>query len=245
MGTPSVPAGIRPAEGWVIAALAAALPAYFRDRQRDEWTADLLVMSTSQGGPARWRYLLGAAWTLPSLRRLARGARNAGSGMAPPAAPAALTTARVLILGVSWPLLGWLGVFIVPDLARATGLFAVLTVGAWANMIGLLAVACMGLVTLAIAVLEWRRTTRHRLRAAGIGMVTLFAVVVFQCLAFLPDRGVIVAALGCAGAWLSFKATNLPRRYRIALRVVAVAALSVAIINWTPWGASLGSEFLD
>ncbi|MDG4829300.1 hypothetical protein O7627_08275 [Solwaraspora sp. WMMD1047] len=243
--TSSAAAGLPTAQRWMIAALAAALPAHFRDRQRDEWTADLLVLSASPGGPARWRYLLGAAWTLPSLRRLAKGGRTADGGLATPATPAALTAARVLIPSVSWPLLGWLGALAVPHQARTGGLFTVVMVGAWANMIGLLAVVGMALVTLVVALLEWRRTARHRLRTAGIGMAMLFAVVVFQCLAFLPDRGIIVAMMGGAGAWLSYTAPALPRHYHIALRVIAVAGLAVAVINWTPLGAGLGSEYLD
>ncbi|WP_285691722.1 hypothetical protein [Actinoplanes sp. NBRC 103695] len=225
--------------------LAATLPADFRDRQRDEWTADLLVLSDSPGGPARWRYLLGAAWTLPSLRRLAKGGRTTGGGLTPSATPTAVTAARVLIPSVSWPLLGWLGALLVPHQAGAGGVFTVVMVGAWANMIGLLAMAGMGLITLMVALLEWRRTARHRLRTAGIGGAVLLTVVVFQCLAFLPDRGIIVAVMGGAGAWLSYAAASLPRNYRIALRVIAVVGLAVAVVNWTPLGAGLGSEYLD
>src|SRR6266550_9581436 len=59
----------------LVAALCSALPAHFRARQRAEWTADLLALA---GGSARWRYLLGAAWTLPTLRALARRAQVDG-----------------------------------------------------------------------------------------------------------------------------------------------------------------------
>jgi len=242
VGEPSAPPRLPPFERWVIAVWAGALPAHFRDRQRDEWTADLMVLSASHGRPARWRYLLGAGWTLPSLRRLARGAQTAGAGLTPPAAPSGLTAARVLILGLSWPLLGWLGTFVVPHPAKAA---ALLRLGAWANLIGVFALALVAVAALAVAVFEWRRPPRYRLRTAGIGFAALLTVFVFQCLAVLPDRGVLVALMGTAGARLSFTAAGLPKRYRIALRVVAVMGLAIAIANWTPWGAGRGTDFLD
>ncbi|MEU4156929.1 hypothetical protein [Actinoplanes sp. NPDC026670] len=56
-----------------VAALARLLPAGFRDRQRAEWSADLLELSPRQ----RVRYLSSAAWTLPELRAAVRAGRPA------------------------------------------------------------------------------------------------------------------------------------------------------------------------
>ncbi|BEL02578.1 hypothetical protein Q0Z83_007690 [Actinoplanes sichuanensis] len=54
-----------------VATLARLLPTGFRDRQRAEWSADLLELSRRQ----RVRYLLSAAWTLPELRAAVRAGR--------------------------------------------------------------------------------------------------------------------------------------------------------------------------
>jgi membrane protein YqaA with SNARE-associated domain len=60
-------------------ALAVLLPGGFRDRQRDEWLGDLLALSEAGAGRgARLRYLMGAAYTLPILRRQVRRGRSAG-----------------------------------------------------------------------------------------------------------------------------------------------------------------------
>lgn len=53
--------------------LARMLPREFRDRQRAEWTADLLDLPRAD----RARYLLAAAWTLPELRAVVRAGRPA------------------------------------------------------------------------------------------------------------------------------------------------------------------------
>ena len=59
-------------------ALAVLLPGGFRDRQRDEWLGDLLALSEAGAGQGtRLRYLMGAACTLPSLRRQVRRGRSA------------------------------------------------------------------------------------------------------------------------------------------------------------------------
>lgn len=61
-------------------ALAVLLPDGFRDRQRDEWLGDLLALSEAGAGPgARLRYLVGAARTLPILRRQVRRGHSAGA----------------------------------------------------------------------------------------------------------------------------------------------------------------------
>ena len=60
-------AGLRRVDDVIVSLLCMLLPAGFRARQRGEWAADLTVLT--QGNPrARWRYLIGAARTLPSLR---------------------------------------------------------------------------------------------------------------------------------------------------------------------------------
>ncbi|WP_436532583.1 hypothetical protein [Actinoplanes sp. HUAS TT8] len=62
------------AERILVAVLAGLLPPGFRERQRAEWSADLADLRSA--GPAvRCRYLMAAAWTLPTLRRAVRRSR--------------------------------------------------------------------------------------------------------------------------------------------------------------------------
>ncbi|WP_130512815.1 hypothetical protein [Krasilnikovia cinnamomea] len=108
-GTPAArPAapGLRRTDHAALRLLAALLPAGFRDRQHAEWTGDLLALADSAPQDRR-RYLIGAARTLPSLRRLVR---HGGAGGTPVALPGGVrdTAARVLLLGLLWPILSWL-----------------------------------------------------------------------------------------------------------------------------------------
>ncbi|MEV8506553.1 hypothetical protein AB0368_17325 [Actinoplanes sp. NPDC051475] len=95
------------AERAAVAVLARMLPAGFRDRQRAEWTADLLEVAV-RGRVAQWRYLFAAAWTLPTLRSFARKGAAAGAGGLRDvvAAPAGLRLiARTLVASVAVPAL--------------------------------------------------------------------------------------------------------------------------------------------
>lgn len=93
----------------VVAALSRCLPAGFRHRQRAEWTGDLHALADGGTGP-RWRYLVGAALTLPALRTAARrGALSHVDGPAVAIAPPALTAvARILLYGLGLPVFAWL-----------------------------------------------------------------------------------------------------------------------------------------
>ena len=67
----------------LVAALAGLLPPGFRYRQRAEWSADLADLR-SAGTVARCRYLVAAAWTLPTLRRAVRGGRTPAPSLLSP-----------------------------------------------------------------------------------------------------------------------------------------------------------------
>ncbi|MFI5494187.1 hypothetical protein [Actinoplanes sp. NPDC051859] len=99
-------AGLRPLERSAVAVLARLLPAGFRDRQRQEWTADLMTLSSTRAA-VRWRYLLAAAWTLPALRSIVRTGFGGGPFTAT-AAPTLVLVARVLTIGLGWPVISWL-----------------------------------------------------------------------------------------------------------------------------------------
>src|SRR5207248_4160156 len=91
----------------VVAALGLALPAHFRARQRAEWTADLLVLA-ERGRPARWRYLMAAAWTLPALRAVARRLPADGpEDRLAPVSRSVVLAARVLTIVLGWTVLSW------------------------------------------------------------------------------------------------------------------------------------------
>ena len=66
----------------VVTALSNLLPAGFRARQRAEWAGDLLALEDGPSG-VRWRYLLGAARTLPALRAAAGRNRCADPPLLP------------------------------------------------------------------------------------------------------------------------------------------------------------------
>jgi hypothetical protein len=89
---------------WVLCRL---LPEGFRARQRAEWTGDLIALSAS-GAAVRWRYLLAAAWTLPSLRAHARRAGLDRPHEIVPASVPVRTLARVIIVALGAPVVAWL-----------------------------------------------------------------------------------------------------------------------------------------
>jgi hypothetical protein len=97
-------AGLRPVDRFLVALLGALLPAGFRERQRGEWASDLLTLAAEEPAACR-SYLLGAARTLPALWSVARG----GPGAPAIAVPAGTrdTVARVLRLGLIWPIVSW------------------------------------------------------------------------------------------------------------------------------------------
>jgi hypothetical protein len=92
----------------VVAALARGLPSHFRARQRAEWTGDLLVLARD-GRYIQWRYMLGAARTLPALRAAARRASADGvTSEAVGPSPSLVLISRVLIITLLWTVVSWM-----------------------------------------------------------------------------------------------------------------------------------------
>jgi hypothetical protein len=87
-----------------LALLGGLLPAGFRERQRDEWAGDLVALA---GGDRR-RYLIGAARTLPILRSQVRNHPAARAVVLDMPAGLRETFARMLLIGLGWPVLSWL-----------------------------------------------------------------------------------------------------------------------------------------
>ncbi len=115
----------------LVLALGSALPPHFRVRQQAEWAADLGDLAREGRSTARWRYLLAAAWTLPTLRALARHAQVDGPGrVSPLAVPTTRMLAWAFMINLGWTLLSWLiviaGPYLVLDVAaqRAAGIYS-------------------------------------------------------------------------------------------------------------------------
>jgi hypothetical protein len=204
----------------MVAALSRVLPAGFRSRQRAEWAGDLLTLE----GPSavRWRYLLGAARTLPALRAAASRSRRAEPGSLPIAlgtGTAALTSlARVLLVGLGWPVLSWLVwvpgryyLYDIPGRIAQTGgtvdpkgllpdsplIYLTLPVvlplqfGALVALFGgTLMVMSIGLAAVVLGPAQRRRSTRHRLLLSGLGIVTILSMLGALALGLgLPSTG--------------------------------------------------------
>ncbi|MEU2615802.1 hypothetical protein ABZ570_30160 [Micromonospora sp. NPDC007271] len=180
------------------------LPAGFRNRQRDEWTADLL--SFTSGAGTRWRYLAGAAWTLPALRHAARRGGFADLSAVAPVPDALTSVAHLFLLGLGWPVVSWLimvpvtylaadvpgrlartGALVDPkSLWPADGPLAILLplqlllhTGAWATILGgPFLLGTFGAAGLVSAVVQRRRSGRYRLVIAGVGLACLALTVV-------------------------------------------------------------------
>ncbi|MFI7603277.1 hypothetical protein [Actinoplanes sp. NPDC049681] len=208
---------LRSAERLVVAAMAGLLPAGFRQRQRAEWTADLLEVGAA-GRAAQWRYLAAALWTLPALRSFARRGVAAGTGgLRDVATPAGLRLfARVLVAGllapalsvlvlllpfwsaIDWPedppawlaLLGWLlawSLLLIPSIAVWFG-------GAWM-------VAWLAFVATVLGPLQRGLRPRQRWVAGltGLSLLLLFGgFLTFWQTAFEHPGG----SLGAALSWL-------------------------------------------
>ncbi|WP_157744544.1 hypothetical protein [Micromonospora viridifaciens] len=206
-----------PAERAAVALLSRLLPAGFRARQRDEWTADLL--SFTSGAGTRWRYLAGAAWTLPALRRAARRGGFADLSTVAPAPGVLASMAHLFLLGLGWPVVSWLIMVPVTYLAAdipgrlaLTGgpvdpkslwptdgplvvllpLQLLLHLGASAVILGgPFLLGTFGASGLVSAVAQRRRSGRYRLVIAGVGLaflaLTVVAGLAWSYGAFYPD----------------------------------------------------------
>jgi hypothetical protein len=187
------------AERALVAVLGRLLPAGLRSRQREEWTADLLSFSSAPG--TRWRYLAGAAWTLPALRRAARRGGFAELSAVDPAPGVLTSMAHFLLLGLGWPVVSWLIMvpvtYLAADvpgrIARSGGpvdpkglwpthgpfvvllpLEMLLALGAMALILGgPFLLGTFGASGLVLAVVQRRRGSGYRLVIAGVGLVCL------------------------------------------------------------------------
>jgi len=258
----------------VVAALAALLPAEFRERQCDEWTADLLTVAEG-----RWRYLVGAALTLPALRA---AARRAGYGAGPSAvaaqAGAATVVARILILGMGWPVVSWMVMvplrwylFHTSDqleqsaMAGMKGLwpggwlywlllplFVALTIGAYAALLGgpffALSIASAATVNALAqrkaAMPEGRRWAQ---RVCGLALAVLSLEAVY--LGFTGELASIgnsdVALSAAVTIGLSHLGRGLHAATRVTLLCLGLGAAAVFIAPHTSLGFAMQVWFMD
>ncbi|GAB1641334.1 hypothetical protein KRMM14A1259_17570 [Krasilnikovia sp. MM14-A1259] len=249
--------GVEPA---VVAALSRLLPAGFRARQHDEWTADLLDLADA-GPAARWRYLFAAAWTLPTLRSFARRGTAAGSAGLHAAVPSAglQLIARIMVAGIGVPVLG----------LTVTGLLNWASfMGSWPDSVKwplwLLLVlpaavlweggACLvvWLALLATIMVSWQRSMplrqRRIVRLAGLatvvvvsGAITLQDIdgrgwlgTVIGGLSSTVGTAATTGLLGMAGVMLAARSRTLSRRLRVVLAVAGVLALATVALHHTP-----------
>jgi hypothetical protein len=266
--------GVRRVDRLLVIALGSALPPPFRARQQAEWAADLSDV-TSQGGSARWRYLLAAAWTLPALRSLARHADVGGHGVSPPAAPTTRTLAWVLVVNSGWSLLSWLlviagpyltldvpamqaagidsdpkGMWPIADASLPAPLRVALEVGGQAaTSVDLLWAPVVVVVTVGSMLLSRRQTGHDRLSTLAAGAViatvalALTAVELFVSL-ITTVNGVALSTTALAAAALAIGGFGLPRRWRIALGLLAAAGFAVAVTDNT-FGSAMVIWFRD
>ncbi|MER7007132.1 hypothetical protein ABT297_29405 [Dactylosporangium sp. NPDC000555] len=247
----------------LMAAFGTALPAHFRARQRAEWAADLADLAREGRPTDRWRYLLAAAWTLPSLRAVARRAQVDGPrSVSSPALPTTRMLAWVVAISLGWTVLSWLLVmagpytFEVParqaagidsdpktmwpggDPSLPLPLRVALVLGAYAA-IGLdpLLVAVVCVVTVGFLLRSRGQAWRDRLRTLargaflGLMMLALAAVDLFALTMF--TGGVALSVTGIVATGLAMSRFGLPRRWRVALGLLAVAGFAVVIIDNT------------
>jgi hypothetical protein len=262
--TGATPAALAGPVRLAVAVLTLLLPRGFRDRQRAEWTADLMALPTG-----RWRYLFGAARTLPALRAAARRAGLSRGPATVAHSPVALSApARVLIAGLGWPVLSWLLLVPLPyflydvpahlggtvdpkDLWPSGVLFWVLfplimalQFGAYVALAGgwLLAAS----IGLAGAVVGFRdRRLWFAMAGLGLAAVALLAVTVAGLPMFDADPGYGAALLGTVAVGLGLWGRGLGRWRRGALLVIGFAAAGVLLAHHTSTGASMHTWFLD
>jgi hypothetical protein len=277
---PGRPVPLRRLDLVVVSLLCLLLPPAFRDRQRGEWTGDLMALA-DHDPRGRGRYLLGAARTLPSLRRLARRNRAAGD-VGPGAAEelrltmpalARVTIARVLLFGLTWPMVsfaGWVALryyaFDIAGQIRDSGgpvdpqsvwpmegtpswLLAVWLIphfGSWS------AIAGGPLLLLPVAVIGGMvAAVRHRHTAtlgAAIGLFVGAAFLVgfvITIVVGLQDRGSAAALLGLVGVGLAATTPRLRTRNRVALLALSLASLGLAVASFGGPGHLMIDWFID
>ncbi|WP_020519679.1 hypothetical protein [Catelliglobosispora koreensis] len=182
------------------------LPEGFRNRQRDEWTGDLIAI----GATGQWRYLFSAAWTLPALRAHAgKPGVDRPHTIVLPTPLSVITLYRVVLIGLGLPVISWLiaipfryylldipgifaamaqqqyaGPFDPKDLWPMDGPFVVLIplwvllmMGAWAVIMSWLMVTWMGIATLIAGTARRRTGARYRVVTALIGIAVAAAAI--------------------------------------------------------------------
>lgn len=251
-----VHAALSPADQRWVHLLSALLPAGFRDRQRGEWAADLLMLAHDP--VARRRYLLGAARTLPALRAVARGHESAA--LVTPGRPSAVTAGRVIVTMLAWTVIGWLSTVLVPYLFLRTRddasgfdmwgwltgpaqiltpIMAVLFWGGLSTVLGPVLTGITSVVTLLLAVAERRRSARHRLGTAAAS-VALFVIAWVQYVYLYNSPyytdGDSLAVLALAALPLMTRRAGLSMRRRVVLGVLTAAAAAILIFYYTPFG---------
>jgi hypothetical protein len=263
--TGAAPATLTGGMRLAVAALTLLLPRGFRDRQRAEWTADLMSMST-----ARWRYLFGAARTLPALRA---AARRAGLSRGPAAAvastPGALAApARVLFIGLGWPVLSWLLLVPIPYLlydipSHLAGsvdpkslwpdgalfwvlfpLIVTLTFGAYVALAGgWLLAATIGLAGAVVG--AGARRLWFAVAGLALATVALLTGTAGNVPPFDADPGYGAALLGTVAVGLGLWGRSLGRWRRGALVTIGLVAVAVLVAHHTSTGAAMHTWFLD
>lgn len=245
-----------------VAALSRALPAHFRARQHAEWTADLLVLADQP--TAAWiRYLLGAAWTLPALRRAAQRAAADGTAVVLPSSGlVARLTARVLMLSLGWTVPCWLlalpGQYLLYDIPgrRAAGMAEPTLIWSggpvWLQVVGVvlylgaatavydgpLLVLC-ALVAVVLLAFERGLTAYDRIRwaaliaGAAVSSGLIYLLVTFRLELGWTGGGPVLPTAGLVALGLSAGGRGLSRPTRVALAALGLAAVAVAVIDPT------------
>lgn len=264
MVTGATPATLARGLRLAVATLALLLPRGFRDRQHAEWSADLMTLPTGH-----WRYLFGAARTLPALRAAARRAGLSRGPAAAARAPGALAApASILSAGLGWPVLSWLLVVPLPyflfDIPGRIGspvdpkslwpsgvlfwvlipLILTLTIGAYVALAGgWLLAATIGLAGAVVGF----RYRRLRLAVAGLALAAaaLLAVTVFGLPLFGTDPGYGAALLGTVAVALGLWGRSLGRWQRGRLVTIGLIAAAILLAHHTTTGAAMHTWYLD
>ncbi len=258
------------AERAMISVLCALLPQGFSDRQRGEWTADVVSMAGS-GAAARWRYLLAAAWTLPALRAHARK-----PGVDRPQATVSVNVpaakvARVVVIGLGLPMLCWLiavplrwylldipsrlqgaGPFDPKDLWPTEGLLIALvplwvamSIAAWAVVFGLWMLCWIAIVA-AVSGLDWHGNTAWRRALAALLGLVLIAVAILGGPPFSEVGPSLMTGLfGVAALVFGLLTRGLRRRVRVLVVLTGLLASGVFAFHLTPLGQAMLLWYMD
>lgn len=264
MVTGAAPAALTSGLRLAVAALTLLLPSGFRDRQRAEWTADLMTMPGQ-----RWRYLFGAARTLPALRSAARRAGlSRGPSTAVHTTGALAAPARVLLAGLGWPVLSWIALVPVPyflyDIpGRLAGsvdpkdmwpsgilfwvllpLIMALMFGAYVALAGgWLLAASVGLAG-AVVGFGYRRI-RFAVAGLAVAAVALLSATVGGTPMFGVDPGYGAALLGTVAVGVGLWGRSLGRWQRGWLVAIGLGAVAILVAHHTTAGAAMHTWFLD